>query len=83
MKKGRYYLFTSEQHEEVRLDYTQKTIERFLELWKEGIPYKQMCKKLMISPTELALIAIDLAYVGKLPERKHGFWGAEEDWKAG
>lgn len=78
MKKGRYYLFTSELHETVQLDFTQGTINKFLELWKANVPYERMCKSLRISPTELALIAIDLDYIGRLPEREGGFWGPEE-----
>ena len=78
MKKGRYYLFTSELHETVQLDFTQGTINKLLELWKANEPYERMCKTLRISPTELALIAIDLDYVGQLPERKGGFWGPDE-----
>lgn len=78
MKKGRYYLFTSELHENLRLDFTQKTIDRFLELWQAGTPYKGMCKALAISVTELTLIAIDLDHIGQLPEREGGFWGLEE-----
>lgn len=79
MKKGRYYLFTSELHEDVKLDFTQGTINRFLELWKADTPYESMCKTLKLSPTELALIAIDLDYIGQLPERKVGFWGWDKD----
>lgn len=75
MKKERYYLFTSELHEDIQLDFTQGTINRFLELWKADRPYESMCKTLRVSPTELALIAIDLDYLGQLPERKGGFWG--------
>lgn len=78
MKKGRYYLFTSELHENLRLDFTEGTIKRFLELWEAGTPYKSMCKTLAISVTELTLIAIDLDYIGQLPEREGGFWGLEE-----
>ena len=78
MKKGRYYLFTSELHESIQLDFTQGTINKFLELWKANEPYERMCKRLRISPTELALIAIDLDYIGQLPEREGGFWGLDE-----
>lgn len=79
MKKGRYYLFTSELHENVRLDFTQGTIQRFLELWQAGLPYKSICKTLRVTPTELALIALDLDYIGHLPEREGGFWGLEDN----
>lgn len=82
MKKGRYYLFTSEIHEDVRLDFTKGTINKFLELWKAGTPYQKMCKTLRISPTELALIAIDLDYTGQLPDREGSFWGLEESEEA-
>lgn len=40
--------------------------------------YKEMCKQLMISQIELALIAMDLDYIGQLPERKGGFWGEDD-----
>ena len=83
MKRDRYYLFTSELHETVRLDFTKKTIKRFLELWQANSSYERMCKTLRITPTELALIAIDLDYTGQLPEREGGFWGLEDEDEEG
>lgn len=77
MKKGRYYLFTSESHESVRLDYSEGTIAKFLELWKANFSNKAICKELKLKQVELALIVMDLDYAGRLPERKNGFWGTE------
>lgn len=42
IEKKRYYLFTSEPHENVRLDFTRKTIERFLMYWEAGETYEAM-----------------------------------------
>lgn len=81
MKKNRYYLFTSESHEDVRLDFTEKTIIRFLELWEANYTHEVICRRLQIEPIELALIAMDLDYVGRLPERENGFWGNRETSK--
>lgn len=77
MNKNRYYLFTSEAHETVRLDFTKNTIDRFLELWEAGKPHKEICKSLKVSEIELALIAMDLQHAERLPERKNGFWGVD------
>lgn len=73
--KKRYYLFTSEAHEKVRLDYAPQTIEKLLEMWQAGYTHKEMCRKLMLKDIELALIVMDLDYAGKLPARAGGFWG--------
>lgn len=78
MKQKRYYLFTSIQHEDVRLDFTEKTITRFLELWEADYTHEFICRRLRIEPVELALIAMDLDHAGRLPERKNGFWGNRE-----
>lgn len=75
IEKKRYYLFTSEPHENVRLDFTNKTIDRFLTYWEAGETYEAMCGKLKVSEVELSLIAIDLQYTGRLPKRENGFWG--------
>lgn len=77
MRSKRYYLFSSELHEDVHLDFTHGTIKRFLEMWEAGYSYQAMSKRLRITPTELALIAIDLDHIGQLPERTNGFWGEE------
>ena len=79
MKSKRYYLFSSELHDEVRLDFTPETINRFLELWQAGYSHEAISKRLQVLPIELALIAMDLDYIGRLPERKGGFWGKDED----
>ena len=46
-------------------------------MWEAGYSYKAMSTRLRVTPTELALIAIDLDHAGQLPERQDGFWGAE------
>lgn len=79
MKQKRYYLFTSELHEDVRLDFTEKIINAFLELWQEDYTHEIICRKLQIKPIELALIVMDLDYAGRLPERACGFWGNREE----
>lgn len=79
IKKNRYYLFTSEAHETVRLGFTKKTIDRFLELWEDNKTHKEICKALKVTEIELALIAMDLQYAGRLSDRKNGFWGVENE----
>lgn len=79
IKKNRYYLFCSDAHEDVHMDFTNETIDRFLELWNADKPYKSICKTLRVTEMELTLIALDLQHAGRLPERKNGFWGIEND----
>ena len=75
--KGRYFLFTSETHEDVRLDFPASILEKFLTLWSDGESHEYICRKCRIKPIEMALIVMDLEYADRLPKRKNGFWGAK------
>lgn len=75
MKKGgRHFLFTGDEHDDVRLDFPTSTINQLLELWNKGYGHEYICNKLKIKPIEMALIVMDLEYADKLPKRKNGFW---------
>lgn len=72
----RYYLFTADEHEKIRLDYTPKTIDNIIFMWEGGATRSQICKRNKINETELMLIVIDLYHAGRLGERPGGFWAS-------
>lgn len=77
MMKGRHFLFTSEVHDDVCLDFLDSTINKLLELWNKGYDHEYICNKLRIKPIDMALIVMDLEYADKLPKRKNGFLGSK------
>jgi len=75
LKKNRYYLFTAETHEEVRLDFTGRTIDLFIKYWNQGYSSELIGKKLRLKQVEIALIVMDLEYDGKISPRPGGIFG--------
>lgn len=73
----RYYLFTNEECDQIRLDFPPLTIERFIQLWNNDVPFEKIFKTLRIKPVEAALIMIDLEYSGRITSRKQGLDGKE------
>lgn len=73
--KERYFLFTSKSHEKVRLDFTRRTIDEFIKYWNCGYSSKLIGRKLSLKPVEIALIAMDLEYDGKISSRPGGIYG--------
>lgn len=72
---SKYILFTQEQHEKIRWDYTQDMIDRVLDLWKEGYAYNVIAKSLGLRRVEVTLVLLDLAERGKVPARSQGMFG--------
>mgnify|MGYP001263285999 CR=1 FL=1 len=75
MVKNRYYLFTSEPHEKIRLDFTKASIKKFIDYWNRGYSYKIIGRKLQLKQIEIALIAMDLEYAGLINQREGGIFG--------
>lgn len=71
-------LFNGKEHETVRFDYYQKTIDNIIKCWNEDMTYKEICKKFGLKQVEFALIALDLQMSGKLNYREGGFWGKDK-----
>ncbi len=75
MAKNRYYLFTSEPHEKIRLDFTETAIKNFIDYWNRGYSHKLIGRKLQLKQVEIALIAMDLEYAGLISQRDGGIFG--------
>lgn len=72
---SKYILFTHDQHDNIRWDYTPNMIERVVSLWEKGYSYEEIAKKTFLKKVEVMLILLDLAHLKKVPERKNGIWG--------
>ncbi|GLC88678.1 helix-turn-helix domain-containing protein [Lysinibacillus piscis] len=76
-RQKRYILFTGEAHENMKFDFTQHEIDKFISLWDEGIPIAKIAKKFGINTTNAGLVVMDLHMAGKLKERTTGVFGSK------
>ncbi|BDH60122.1 hypothetical protein MTP04_02520 [Lysinibacillus sp. PLM2] len=74
----RYYLFTSDSHEKIRLDFPSRTIKAFIDYWNKGYSSKLIGRKLGLKQIEIALIAMDLEFAGEITARPGGIFGTVE-----
>ncbi|WP_431811914.1 helix-turn-helix domain-containing protein [Lysinibacillus sp. FW12] len=76
--ESRYILFTGENHEIVKFDFTQHQIETFITLWNEGYPINKIADRLNTSKVSVALIAMDLEMAGRIGPRAGGLLGKKK-----
>ncbi|WP_107950918.1 hypothetical protein [Lysinibacillus parviboronicapiens] len=86
--KGRYILFSQQEHEMVQLDFTHTQIEKFIGMWEADFSINLIYRKLNIHKVSAALIAMDLELLGVIKPRKHGLIGKRldgdyDDWFEG
>lgn len=70
-----YILFTGAKHESIKFDFTQKQIELFRKLWKDGAAHSKICEELKINKNTLALLIIDQSVAGAINNRASGIFG--------
>lgn len=79
-RQKRHYLFTDDMYEEetggiVRLDFTEKTVNKAIHHWCENLDYIEIAHKCKITHVECLLLLLDLQMIGKLPKRARDFYG--------
>ncbi|MDC6268032.1 helix-turn-helix domain-containing protein [Lysinibacillus fusiformis] len=77
--ESRYILFTGENHEIVKFDFTQHQIETFITLWNEGYPINKIAERLNTSKVSATLIVMDLEMTGKIGPRDGGLLGKQRE----
>lgn len=73
--KNLYYLFTGEQHKDIRLSFSKGTVEKFIDCWNKGYSPELIQKETKLKPTEISLLIIDLNIAGKIDTRPGAFFG--------
>lgn len=73
--KKYHYLFTGDEHEGTRLNYTHDCIANFIKYWELGWSMELMTKKLRLNDSEFALIVMDLHISDKISNRARGWQG--------
>lgn len=73
--KKYHYLFTGEEHEGTRLNYTHDCITKFIEYWNNGLSMELITKKLGLNDSEFSLIVMDLHISDKISNRPRGWQG--------
>lgn len=61
--------------EELNFLWKEKEVERFRELWKQGLPLKEIARQLKRTTEETFILALDQAKLGNVGKRRYGVWG--------
>lgn len=60
---------------EAKMDYTQKQIDKFIELWNEGVSIAEIAEKFWVAIYEIALLIIHCEVEGLIEPREGGIHG--------
>jgi hypothetical protein len=60
---------------DAKMDYTPKQIEKFIELWNEGVSIGEIAEKFWVAIYEIALLIIHCELEGLIEPRKGGVHG--------
>lgn len=74
----KYILFTGDSHESVRFDYTEYMINKFIDLWNDGVSIQQIALDLQINHVSVALLVMDLEMAGRIQPRDGGLSGKKK-----
>lgn len=69
-----YHLFEDEKHK-VNMVFEPSEVEEFVRYWKDGYGIKDISKEMKRTPTEILLLVVDRAEIGKIKPRKKGIFG--------
>ena len=69
-----YFLFEDEKHR-VNMVFEEKELDIFVQYWKDGFGIEYISKEMKRTPTEIALLVVDRAEIGKIKPRKKGIFG--------
>lgn len=69
-----YFLFEDEKHK-VNMVFEQRELDIFVQNWKDGYGIEYISKEMKRTPTEIALLVVDRAEIGKIKPRKKGIFG--------
>jgi hypothetical protein len=69
-----YFLFEDDKHK-VNMVFEERELEAFVWYWKEGYGIERISEEMKRTPTEIALLVVDRAEIGKIKPRKKGIFG--------
>ena len=69
-----YHLFEDEKHK-VNMVFEPNEVEDFVRYWKKGFGIEAISKEMKRTPTEILLLVVDRAEIGKIKPRKKGIFG--------
>lgn len=69
-----YFLFEDDRLK-LNLVFKDNEIQRFKELWKDGMSLQNIAKEMKRKPSEIVLLIIDRVEVGDIKRRRTGIFG--------
>ncbi|WP_419957235.1 hypothetical protein [Psychrobacillus psychrotolerans] len=69
-----YFLFEDEKHK-VNMVFEERELDIFVQYWKDGYGIDHISKEMKRTTTEIALLVVDRAEIGKIKPRKKGIFG--------
>ncbi len=64
-------------HSEFNLSWNESDVERFRDMWNNGISVQEIAKKFGRHPVDVVLLVIDLAEQEKIEHRPSGIYGLQ------
>lgn len=69
-----YFLFEDEKHK-VNMVFEERELDVFVQYWKDGYGIEDISEEMKRTPTEILLLVLDRAEIGKIKPRKKGLFG--------